>query len=117
MAKFDDAGELDRRVRFERYIGEVDIVGDFQFAEDDNWDEVFSTWASVRTISSREFYAAGQEQNEVTHNVKIRRRTWDRDVTAMRIVCGEKIYRPMSPPIDLGTDRVYQQIKVAEVWR
>ena len=35
----------------------------------------------------------------------------------MRIVCGEKIYRTMSPPIDLGTDRVYQQIKVAEVWR
>ena len=117
MAAFDDAGELDRRVSFQRYVGEADIVGDFQFQEDDNWTEVFTTWASIRSIGSREFYAAGQEQNEITHNIKVRRRSWSGDVTAMRITWKDRIYRPLSPPIDLGTDRRYQQIKAAEVWR
>jgi len=116
MAKFDDAGELSSRVTFQRYIGSADIVGDFLYGEDSNWTDVFTTWACIRSVGSREFTAAGQEENEVSHNIKIRRRTWDSDVTAMRLVCRGKIFRPLSPPIDLGDGRAYQQIKVAEVW-
>jgi len=116
MARYDDAGELNRKITFQHFIGEADPVGDFAYLDDDNWEDDFTTWASVRTISGREFYAAGQEQGEVTHNIKIRTRPWSRDPALMRAVCGEHKYRLLTPPLDLGTDRVYQQIKAAEVW-
>ena len=72
MARYDDAGELNRKVTFQRFIGEGDIVGDFQYLDDSNWEDVVTLWASVRTISSRQFMAAGQDQNEVTHDIKLR---------------------------------------------
>ena len=116
MARYDDAGELDRRITFQRFTGETDIVGDLAYLDDDNWEDLFTTWASVRTISGREFYAAGQEQGEVTHNIKFRCRLWPRNVITLRAVDGPHRYRLLSPPLDLGGDRRYQQIKAAEVW-
>lgn len=116
MARFPDAGELNKRITFQHFIGEADIVGDFAFLDDDNWEDVFTTWASVRTISGREFYAAGQEQGEVTHNIKIRRRPWSYNPVTMRAVCNGHLYRLLTPPLELGDEKRYQQIKVAEVW-
>lgn len=116
MARFPDAGELNKRITFQHFIGEADIVGDFAFLDDDNWEDVFTTWASVRTISGREFYAAGQEQGEVTHNIKIRRRSWQYNPVTMRAVCSGHLYRLLTPPLELGDEKRYQQIKVAEVW-
>jgi len=117
MARYDDAAELGKRVTFQRFVGEADIVGDFQYQDDANWEDVFTKWAQVRTIGSREFYAAGQEDNEVTHNIKLRYRSWDYNVVCMRAKCGGKIFRLLSPPLDLDGDRRYQIIKAAEVWR
>ena len=116
MARFDDAGELNRRITIQRFTGETDIVGDLAYLDNDNWEDVFSTWASVRTISGREFYAAGQEQSEVTHNIKLRCRAWEYNPVTLRAVCGQHIFRLLSPPMDLGGDQKYQQIKAAEVW-
>ena len=114
---FDDSSVLDKRVTFQKFVGEADIVGDFQYQNDENWEDVTTLWAQVRTISSREFMAAGQEQNEVTHNVKVRYRSWDYNVVWMRLKCGERIFRLLSPPLDLSGGKRYQLIKAAEVWR
>ncbi len=40
MARYDDAGELNRKVTFQRFIGEGDIVGDYQYLDDSNWEDV-----------------------------------------------------------------------------
>ena len=117
MARYDDAGELNRRVTFQRFIGEADIVGDFPYLNDDNWADVVTVWAQVKTISSREFMTAGQEQDEVTHNIKVRYRNWESDVTCMRAVTSlGKRYKLLSPPLDLYGGKQYQIIKAAEVW-
>ena len=113
---YDDAGELNRRITFQRFTGEADLVGDFQYLEDDNWADVFTVWGSCRSISSREFMTAGVEQMEVTHNLKVRRREWPEDVRTLRATILGKRYRLLSPPIDAGTDRRFQLIKAAEVW-
>lgn len=117
MARFDDAAELSSRVTFQHFVGEADIVGDYHYLDDASWEDVITVWAQVRTIGSREFYAAGQEQNEVTHNIKIRHRRWSYDAVCMRAVCGGRIFRLLSPPLDLDGEKRYQQIKAAEVWR
>lgn len=114
---FDDASALDRRVTFQRFIGENDIVGDYQYQNDENWEDVLMLWAQVRTISSRTFDAAGQEQSEVTHNIKVRYRSWDYNVVWMRLKCGNRIFRLLSPPLDLSGGKRFQLIKAAEIWR
>ena len=118
MAKrYDDAADLNRRVTFQRFVGDADIVGDFDYLDDGNWEDVITLWAEVKSISSRECMAAGQEQNEVTHNIKIRYRSWDYNVVTMRAVMLGKKYRLLSPPLDLYGEKRYQLIKAAEVWR
>ena len=117
MARFTDAGELNKRITFQHFIGEADLLGDFAYLDDDDWADDFTTWASIRTISGREFYAAGQEQGETTHNIKIRHRSsWDHNPVTMRAIHDGHVYRLLTPPLELGDDKRYQQIKVAEVW-
>ena len=116
MARYDDAGELNRRVTFQVFKGERDIVGDYQYLEDDNWDTVCTVWGAIKTISTREFYAAGQEQSEVTHNIKVRYRSWEANPAQMRALILGKRYRILSPALDLAGGKRYQQLKVAEVW-
>ncbi|MCR5136091.1 MAG: phage head closure protein [Oscillospiraceae bacterium] len=117
MARYDDAAQLNRRVTFQRFIGDADLVGDYQYLDDENWEDVVTVWAEVKSISSRTFDTAGQEQSEVTHNIKIRYRSWDYNVVNMRAVQLGKKYRLLSPPLDLADGKVYQLIKAAEVWR
>ena len=116
MAGYTDAGELNKRITFQRFVGEADLLGDLAYLDDENWADEFTTWASIRTISGREFYAAGQEQGEVTHNVKIRHRSWTHNPVTMRAIYDGHVYRLLTPPLELGGDKRYQQIKVAEVW-
>ena len=112
----DDAGELNRRITFQRFIGEADLVGDFLYLEDANWEDLITVWGGVKSISSREFMTAGIEQMEVTHNLKVRRREWPEDVRTLRAVILGRRYRLLSPPIDVGHERRFQLIKAAEVW-
>ncbi len=117
MKNFDDAANLDSRVTFQRYVGQADLVGDWQYLDDANWEDVVTLWAEVRSISSRTFDAAGQENFEVTHNIRIRYRSWDYSAVTMRARCGGKIYRLLSPPLDMRGGKVWQILKAAEVWR
>ena len=112
----DDAGELNRRITFQRFIGEADLVGDFLYLEDANWEDLITVWGGVKSISSREFMTAGIEQMEVTHNLKVRRREWPEDPRNMRAVILGKRYRIASPPIDVGDERRFQTFKAVEVW-
>lgn len=116
MARFDDAGELNRRITFQRFIGEGDLVGDYAYLDDANWEDEFTTWAELRTIGGREFYAAGQEQGETTHNIKVRWRAWPWNVIGMRAMIEGRRFRLLSPPMDLDIHHRYQHIKAAEVW-
>ena len=113
----DDVGSLDKRVTFQRFVGEGDLVGDYHYLDDKEWKDVTTIWAEIRTISSREFMAAGVETTEVTHNIKIRRRSWDYNVVTMRAQWKGKIFRLLSPPLDLTGRKRHQLIKAAEVWR
>ena len=114
---FDDAAALSERVTFQRFVGKADIVGDYQYRADENWEDVRTLWAQVRTVGSREFMTAGQEQSEVTHNIKLRYRSWDYNVVTMRLRWRGRIFRLLSPPLDLSGGRRFQLIKAAEVWR
>lgn len=116
MARYDDAGEMNRRITFQRFIGERDLIGDSPYLDDDCWEDVLTVWGSIRSVSGREFYAAGQELGETTHNIKIRWRTWERNPAIMRVLILGRRYRILSPPIDLDGEKHYQQFKLAEVW-
>ena len=112
----DDAAELNRRITFQRFVGEADLVGDYRYLDDDDWEDVFTVWGGSKSISSREFMTAGIDQMEVTHNLKVRRREWPEDVRTLRAVILGRRYRLLSPPIDVGDEKRYQLIKAAEVW-
>lgn len=61
----------------------------------ETWADVATVWASVEAVSGRDFFAARQEQNEVTHKVTIRYRD---DVTAdMRVLHGGKTFGIVAP--------------------
>lgn len=109
----DDAGELNRRITFQRFNGNRDALGDPLYHRDEYWEDVTTVWGSVKAISSGEFYRAGQSQGYITHTVKIRYRT---DIQAeMRVKCGGQVFRIESPPIDLTGMRKWMQLKVREL--
>lgn len=82
------AGTLRHRVTIQRYELVVDDYGAPLHRE--SWKDVATVWASVEAVSGRDFFAARQEQSEVTHKVTIRYRG---DVTAqMRVLHGGKIF-------------------------
>lgn len=81
------AGTLRHRVTIQRYELVVDDYGAPLHRE--SWKDVATVWASVEAVSGRDFFAARQEQSEVTHKVTIRYRG---DVTAqMRVLHGGKV--------------------------
>lgn len=85
-----DAGKMRHRIVFQRFDGERDDYGDPLQTEADNWSDVATVWAAIDPVSGREFYAAEQSQSEVTHKVRCRYRA-GLD-TAMRIVCGTRLF-------------------------
>lgn len=66
------AGEMNRRIELQRFKTgqpEQDDTGDTTPAElaDANWTTVIRCWAKRSSNQGREFFAARQEQAEVTH--------------------------------------------------
>ena len=110
---FDDAGQLDRRITFQRFIGERDALGDLHYLDDARWTDAFTVWAQVRSIGAGEFYRAEQSESFVTHNIKLRYR--EGILAEMRIRCGEKRYRIKSPPIDPEGKRQWLLFKAEEL--
>lgn len=63
------AGELDRRVRFERAVRVDD-----GFTSDGApvWTPILTVWASVLPLSDSEKWRAGQVGSTVSHRIKVR---------------------------------------------
>lgn len=113
MAYQDDAGELRHRITFQRFNSRRDALGTPQYHKDENWTDVATVWAKVQEITSGEFYRAEQSDSYITHNIKIRYRT---DLAAeMRVRWGARVFRIVSPPIDLTGSSQWMQIKAQEL--
>ncbi len=74
------------RAEFQRYTSDKDKDG-FVTKQ---WLTVFSVWADVTAVSSREYLAADTETAETT--VKIFIRYNPKVKNAMRVVCGGSVY-------------------------
>ena len=84
------AGMLRHRVTIQRYELVVDDYGAPLHRE--SWKDVATVWASVEAMSGRDFFAARQEQSEVTHTAQ------------MRVLHGGKIFGIVAPlPDNKGT--------------
>mgnify|MGYP000022199681 CR=1 FL=1 len=71
-----DPGELSERVILQRRVVVQDAYGQSTIT----WTAIATVWARVRAVSGREFFAAGQVQQEQTVKVLVRYRT-DLDAT------------------------------------
>ena len=80
------AGDLDRRITFERAIGTTDDLG----GEVHNWGEHATVWAQVLPISDGERWRAAEVAASVTTRFRIR---WGAGVTVEdRIAYDGRIY-------------------------
>ena len=97
------AGTLRHRVTIQRYELVVDDYGAPLHRE--SWKDVATVWASVEAVSGRDFFAARQEQSEVTQRIRIRYRP---DVTAdMRVIHNGKVFNIVAPlPDNRGRELV-----------
>jgi SPP1 family predicted phage head-tail adaptor len=63
-----DIGRMRERVDVQRPIDSTNRIG--EAVED--WETVGTRWASVESVSSREYLQNGQQQSEITHRVRLR---------------------------------------------
>lgn len=84
-----NAGDLDRRVRFERSI----ILDDgFSSEGSQTWTDVATVWASVTALSDGEKWRAGAVGSTVSHRIRVRFTPLLAGLSAAdRAVFGEKV--------------------------
>lgn len=63
-----DPGQLTERVRIEQAVEVRNSFGETV----QSWETFADRWASVDTLSSREFLLQGKQQTEATHRVRMR---------------------------------------------
>lgn len=63
------AGELRHKVIIQKIS---DNVNSFNQPDEDDWVDVATARAAINPLSGREFFAAEQNNSEVTHKVKMR---------------------------------------------
>lgn len=86
MALKITTGELRHRVT----IQGTTAVQDSSASYSESWSDLVTTWARVRPMNGREYFAAHQEQSAVTHEIVMRFR---RGVnTAMRLKFDSRIF-------------------------
>jgi SPP1 family predicted phage head-tail adaptor len=89
-----NSGSFRHRITFQEHITGTDDDG---FAIDE-WRDVKSSWAMIKTIQGREYYQAASVQAENTTRFVIRY-TIGID-NRMRIKYGERIFDIAAPPIN-----------------
>lgn len=92
------AGRLRRRVLIEQPVDTQDSFGE---PITDWQDFAVSVPAAIEPLSGREFYAAQQEQSEVTTRIRIR---WRKGVTELMRVSHTSIVDPDASPPETVTD-------------
>ena len=60
-----DPGKLNHRITFQ--IQNLD-------SEEEEWNDIVTTWASINPISGREYYQAETINSDLTHKVRLRYR-------------------------------------------
>ena len=63
-----DAGKLRERITVQIASGSTNTLGETVLA----WSNSTSVWASVEGVSAREALAAGQQEESVTHRLRLR---------------------------------------------
>ncbi len=95
------AGELDQRVKLYQRATGTNAKGE-RLKE---WVFVTEVWAKVVPLRGREFFAAGQEQSEITTRIRIR---WRQGVTEdMRLTWFDEPYDIAAPPINVNGARIW----------
>ena len=95
MARID-IGEMRERVAIKTRTLADDTIG----GKTETWTTLATVWAKTNTIRGTEFIQQAQAGGELTHRVIIRYRS---DVTAaMKLTCGSRTLKIVSPPIELG---------------
>jgi len=90
------AGSLRKRVTVQELVGTRGAAG----GENQTWQDVAETWASIEPLKSDERMAAQMVQAETTTRIRMRYRK-DLTITAgMRIEYGNRYFLVEGPPIN-----------------
>lgn len=91
-----DAGKLDKRIIIQSLTESTGADGTVTVT----WSNDVTLWAQFMKATSREFMAAQQVNSDITHTIKIRKRS---GVTAShRLKFGTRIMNIAGPPEDVG---------------
>lgn len=80
------AGRLRHRITIENPVESPGAYNEARFI----WQKLIDTWASVKPLQGREYFASQQAQSEVTHEVMMR---YCEGITPRsRVVFGERVF-------------------------
>lgn len=89
-----DPGKMRHRITWQVFTGGRDAYGDPPYRDDGAWSGFATVSAAIDPLRGREFFAAEQAQSAVTHKIRCR---YIHGVNPdMRILCGTRIFRPVS---------------------
>lgn len=102
------AGELRHRIVIEQPTLTQSASG----AAVETWATFLECWAAVEPLAGREYIAARQTANEVTHRVRLR---WQAGVTdRMRVKFGSRVFR-IEAALDVRERNIELQLMCVEV--
>ena len=74
-------GELRHRITFQ--LQDLD-------SEDEDWEDIATTWANINPISGKEYYSAETINSDLTHKIRLRYR---KGITPdMRVIYNDRIF-------------------------
>jgi SPP1 family predicted phage head-tail adaptor len=90
-----NSGEFRHRITIQKLTSQEDELGQ---VVDEEWVDVKSVWASIKTLQGREYIEAAATQSETTVRFIIRHTTGIDET--MRVVFKGKTYEIVAPPIN-----------------
>lgn len=85
-----DPGKLRERVTIQKPVERRSSIGETTLT----WEDFTERWASVESLSAREFLLQGQQRTEITHRVRLRR--VEGFTSVMRIVWRDRTFEIIS---------------------
>ena len=91
------AGKLNKRVNIQSVTETRDDPGGVV----ETWSTDITVWASIESMTGKEFFAAQELQSEITHKINMRYLTGMK--TKKRILYGSRIFNILS--VDMDTEQ------------
>jgi SPP1 family predicted phage head-tail adaptor len=91
-------GKLNKRITFQSFNPDATNENGFPISTDQQWSDLKTVWAMVKTLKGREYYQAAAIQAENTTRFVIRYTTGIDNT--MRIKYGTRIFEIVAPPIN-----------------